>query len=339
MSAVFSGIDFESTGKQIGYGHVVHSDQVHDGSVIPVPIAVISSGPGPTTLLVAGTHGDEYEGQVLLHELIRIIEPEDLAGTLIIVPAANSAAVRAGMRVSPIDGGNLNRSYPGDARGGPTEQVADMIAGSLLPRADFVIDMHSGGVNSTYLPITSISRGPDAERWKAKLAAVRALGLPYAMVAAPLLEIGSISNAADRAGIPTISTELAGSGTMDRRTLKNMRRGVDELLRSLGVLRSGPEAGGPADPEPVEPVWIELTGESPVTSTAVGLFEPLVDLGDWVTAGDPVAQVHFIDELDREPRTYAARVDGVVAIMRRPTLVDVGAHLMHIAPMLDISAI
>ncbi|MFL4474909.1 succinylglutamate desuccinylase/aspartoacylase family protein [Paeniglutamicibacter sp. MACA_103] len=330
ICANFTGIDFSATGKQLGYGHVVHSDNVYDGSVIPVPLAVISSGPGPVALLVAGTHGDEYEGQVLAHELIRELDPERLSGTVIVVPAANSPAVRGAARVSPIDGGNLNRSYPGNADGGPTEQVAALIAGDLLPRADFVIDMHSGGSNSTYLPSAFIYRGPDEELWGAKLRAVRLLGLPYVMVVAPLLEPGSLSSAGDLAGVLTISTELSGSGTVDRHALATMRSGMPRLLADLGILRD--EARAPA---PAEPQWLELVPESAVTSTAAGLFEPLVDLGESVRAGQPVARVHFIDELDRAPRSYHAPIDGVVAIMRRSTRVDPGAHLMHIAAPLD----
>lgn len=328
-TAAFTGIDFSATGKQLGYGHVVHSDNVHDGAIIPVPVAVISSGPGPVALVVAGTHGDEYEGQVLAHELIRELDPRDLSGTMIIVPAANSPAVRGAARVSPIDAGNLNRSYPGRANGGPTEQVAALIAGELLPRADFVIDMHSGGSNSTYLPCTFIYRGPDEELWREKVRAARLLGLPYVMVVAPMLEPGSLSSAGDLAGIPTISTELSGAGTVDRHALGAMRRGMPQLLAGLGILKD------PAAAITAEPQWLELVPESPVTSTAAGLFEPLVDLGEAVRAGQSVARVHFIDELDRQPRLYQARIDGVVGILRRPTLVAPGTHLMHIAPVLE----
>ena len=334
-SAAFTGIDFSATGKQLGYGHVVHSDNVHDGAIIPVPLAVISSGPGPVALLVAGTHGDEYEGQVLAHELIRELDPARLSGTVIIVPAANSPAVRGAARVSPIDAGNLNRSYPGRAGGGPTEQVAALIAGALLPRADFVIDMHSGGSNSTYLPCAFIYRGPDERLWREKLRTARLLGLPYVMVVAPMLEPGSLSSAGDLAGIPTISTELSGAGTVDRHALGAMRRGMPGLLAGLGILRG--DGDGDAV-EPADPQWLELVPESPVTSTAAGLFEPLVDLGQAVRAGQPVARVHFIDELDRPPRLFHARVDGVVAIMRRPTLVAPGTHLLHVAPLLDSPA-
>lgn len=332
-AAAFTGIDFSATGKQLGYGHVVHSDNVHDGSIIPVPVAVVSSGPGPVALIVAGTHGDEYEGQILAHELIRELEPEQLNGTVIVVPAANSPAVRAAARVSPIDAGNLNRSYPGNTIGGPTGQVAALIAGHLLPRANFVIDMHSGGSNSTYLPCAFIYRGPDEKLWAAKLRATKLLGLPYVMVVAPLLEPGSLSSAGDLAGILTISTELSGSGTVDRHALGAIRQGLPRLLADLGIMREEPDAGTTV--QIAEQQFLELVPESPVTSTVAGLFEPLVDLGETVRSGQPVARVHYIDELDRAPREYQARIDGVVAIMRRPTLVAPGSHLLYIAPLLD----
>lgn len=334
-SARFTGIEFGKPGKQLGYGHVVHSDNVHDASVIPVPIAVISSGPGPTALLVAGTHGDEYEGQVVLHELIRETQPQHLGGTLIIVPAANSAAVRGGTRVSPIDGGNLNRSYPGTGDDGPTSQVARLVAGSLLPRADVVLDLHSGGSNSSYVPSTFIYRGPDEALWARKVRAARLLRLPYAIVVPPRMEPGSLSTAGDDARILTLSTELVGGGTVSRAALAMIRRGLPALLRDAGVMRPGANPA-PEDSNVSEPVWLELVPESTVTSLVTGIFEPLVDLGDLVRAGEPVARVHFIDELDRAPVEYLARTDGVAAIVRHPSLVNAGKHLVYIAPEIPI---
>ncbi|WP_427006190.1 succinylglutamate desuccinylase/aspartoacylase family protein [Pseudarthrobacter sp. H2] len=328
-----TGIDFSCNGHQLGYGRVQHSDNVYDGSVIPVPIAVISSGTGPTVLLVAGTHGDEYEGQILLHELARTLTPDRVRGTLILVPSANPAAVSAGTRVSPIDNGNLNRSYPGESDGSPTGQVAHLIGRGLLPRADVVVDLHSGGSNSTYVPCMFLYRGPTPALWARKVAAARNMALPYTLVVPPRLEAGSLSTAGDDAGILTLSTELGGGGTVDRSVLTRARTGLAALLASTGVLveASGSAeriSGGP------ETVWIELVDGSAVTTTVGGLFEPLVDLGQFVRAGEPVGKVHFLDELDRPPREFAAAVDGVAAIIRRPTLVRPGCHLVHVAPLL-----
>ena len=101
---------------------------------------------------MAGNHGDEYEGQVALGKLIRSLEPAEVSGRIIILPSANFPAAMAGMRTSPLDEGNLNRSFPGDPYGGPTAQIADYIESVLLPQCDFVFDFHSGGSSLTYVP-------------------------------------------------------------------------------------------------------------------------------------------------------------------------------------------
>ena len=95
-------IDFDRPGKQISHLRLDHSDNRHAFGFIPIPIAVISGAPGPTVLLTAGNHGDEYEGQVILRRLIRDTEPEGLKGRLIVLPALNAPAVQAGTRVSPL---------------------------------------------------------------------------------------------------------------------------------------------------------------------------------------------------------------------------------------------
>ena len=58
------------------------------------------------------------------------------------------AAVQAESRVSPLDGGNMNRAFPGGADAGPTRGVAGFVTAHLLPGADLVLDMHSAGRGS-----------------------------------------------------------------------------------------------------------------------------------------------------------------------------------------------
>ena len=90
-------IDFDTPGFRTGYVRLSHSDDRHAFSVIPVPVAVLVGGqPGPTMFLSGGTHGDEYEGQALLHRLLRATDPAGLTGRLIVMPALNLPAVRAG---------------------------------------------------------------------------------------------------------------------------------------------------------------------------------------------------------------------------------------------------
>ena len=141
-------IELSRRGKHSGWFGLVHSDNANPLGIYPIPALCIAGEPGPTVLLTAGVHGDEYEGPAALMRLFEALSETDITGRLIILPQLNAPACRAGTRVSPLDGGNLNRLCPGSAEGTPTEQIAHLLCHVLFPVADAVIDLHSGGAAS-----------------------------------------------------------------------------------------------------------------------------------------------------------------------------------------------
>lgn len=88
-------LDLESPGKRIGHVALSHSDDENAFGIIPVPIAVITNGEGPTLLLFAGNHGDEYEGQVILRRILAETEPGDISGRIIMMPTLDQIIARA----------------------------------------------------------------------------------------------------------------------------------------------------------------------------------------------------------------------------------------------------
>src|SRR6185437_5134488 len=151
-SRIVAEVDFSKNGRQQGFLRLFHSVHSSAYGFIPIPIVVLKNGDGPTALLVSGTHGDEYEGQVALSNLVKSLDPARIHGRVIILPAANYPAAMAGLRTSPIDQGNLNRLFPGDANGTITQQIAYYIEEELIPMADIVCDLHSGGSSLMYVP-------------------------------------------------------------------------------------------------------------------------------------------------------------------------------------------
>src|SRR5215471_16255339 len=85
----------------------------------------------------------------------RNLTQQEVHGRVIIVPAMNYPAFRAGTRTSPIDRGNLNRSFPGRPDGTVTERIADYFQRELLPMADVVLDIHSGGRTLDFVPFAA----------------------------------------------------------------------------------------------------------------------------------------------------------------------------------------
>ena len=114
----------------------------------------VGSRPGPATAFVAGINGDKPLAVLALHELgQRLAQREDLAGTVVVVPAANPFGLQGGMRHNP-DLIELNRRFPGKSSGFLTDQIADTLFRTLLERVDCVVDLHSGtparALNYTY---------------------------------------------------------------------------------------------------------------------------------------------------------------------------------------------
>ena len=145
-------VDLDRPGKQLGFVMIPHSPHDDAWGVTRLPLAVISHGSGPKVIMEGGNHGDEYEGPIVITELIRELDPGEIQGRLILMPAINAPAVIAGQRTSPIDTLNLNRSFPGDPHGSMTQQIAAFMADEIYPRGDAFLDLHSGGSSLDLLP-------------------------------------------------------------------------------------------------------------------------------------------------------------------------------------------
>ncbi|ABC35905.1 succinylglutamate desuccinylase / Aspartoacylase family protein [Burkholderia thailandensis E264] len=157
-----SEVDLDANGKHAGNLRVPHSAHRSAYGWVPVPIVSIRNGCGPVVCVMAGNHGDEYEGQIVVSRVVREIDAAQIAGQLIVLPMANFPAADAGLRVSPIDGGNLSRCVPGDPAGAPTAVIADDIDHVLLPETLERSETNPAGRPSFRASPARDGRRPDA---------------------------------------------------------------------------------------------------------------------------------------------------------------------------------
>ncbi|HIM56686.1 MAG TPA: hypothetical protein EYM39_08285 [Candidatus Latescibacteria bacterium] len=332
MTQIIPTVDFEQEGKQIGWLRVPHSVTRSAYGTLPLPIAVIRNGPGAQVMLSAGNHGDEYEGQIVLTRLIQQLQPEQIRGGLIILPALNLPAVLAGTRVSPLDGGNLNRVFPGDAAGGPTWKIADFVENVLLPKVDVIADFHGGGASLDYRPHASTHFGPDSsqEHKQRSLDIVKALGVPHVMVFERRNKVIGLPDAAIRRGVVSIGGEYGGMGRVSRSGVQLVQQAVDRLLAALGVKGELP-AGLP------EPRILHIYGPAAYAyASEPGLFDPATDLGDRVRVGDLCGHVLFPENPARDPVPVNFEGEGEVVCKRHPGRVEAGDCVAHLAATLDV---
>ena len=324
---VFTDVDYERDGKQVGWLHLPHSVTRSAYGNVAIPVAVVKNGSGPTVLLTAGNHGDEYEGQIGLCKAVRRLTPGEIRGRVIILPALNLPAALAGARVSPLDGGNFNRAFPGDPDGTPTRALAHYVDSVLFPLADLFADLHSGGSSLDFLPYVSMRVSGDAALDARARAAVLAFGAPRGMVWAHTLDRGLAQAAAHRHGLIALGGEFGGGGSVSLSGLRIVERGIQNVLVHAGCLP--PEAAAPA---PVPTRLLEVASRDYfVLASDAGLFEPFAALGETVEAGQPCGQVHFVDDPAREPVPVFFRTSGLLVSRRHPGRVERGDCVAHLA--------
>jgi N-alpha-acetyl-L-2,4-diaminobutyrate deacetylase len=316
-SPIVPTIDLDAAGARHGFLRLPYSrDDSAWGSVM-IPVAVVRGASGPTALLTGGNHGDEYEGPLALFDLARSLDPAELTGAAIIVPALNYPAFRAATRTSPIDRGNLNRSFPGSPTGSVTQKIADFVTRELLPRADIVLDFHSGGRTLDFLPFAAAHVLPDKTQEARALAAVEAFGAPWSMKMLEIDSVGMFDTTAEDMGKTFVTTELGGGGTARAATVAIARRGVRNLLRHAGILRGAPE--------PAATRWLDMpSSDCFAFAEDDGLIEPAVDLGARVAAGDLLARIHPATRTGLAPAEIRARLDGLLVARHFPGLVKAG---------------
>lgn len=325
-SRVACRLDLEGEGAAHDYLVVPHSRDDSAWGAVQVPISRIANRPGPTVLLIGGNHGDEYEGQVALLKLARDLDPAAVRGRIIVIPALNLPAAQAGRRTSPIDGGNMNRAFPGRRDGTVTEMIAHFVTTRLLPLADAVLDLHSGGRTLHFTPSAIIHQLPDPQMMDKSLAALKAFGAPLGLVLEELDDAGMLDGEVERRGRLFLSTELGGGGTLTPTTLRIAEDGIRRFLAHLGVL-------DPAlSPAPAPTRLMHTPGaDCFVSGHESGLLEPLVELGAEVRQGQPVARIHFHQSHLQQPVTHHARTDGTLVCRHVPGLTQAGDCLAVLA--------
>ncbi|MFW3614194.1 N(2)-acetyl-L-2,4-diaminobutanoate deacetylase DoeB [Billgrantia antri] len=329
-SPISATVDFDADGVQHGFLKLPISTDESAWGAVMIPVTVVKNGEGPTALLTGGNHGDEYEGITALMKLTSELRAEEVHGRVIIVPMMNVPAAMAGKRTSPMDGGNLNRSFPGDPDGTVTEKIADYFTRVMTPLADVVLDLHSGGRTLDIIPFGASHVLDDPEQQRQALEGAKAFGAPYAMMMFELDAAALFDTAVESQGKVFVATELGGGGTSTPESLAITERGVRNFLIHFGLIEG--EVAMPDEPQ----VFLDMPdARCYVQSEHSGLLELTLALGDRVEKGQVIARIYDMTRSGSAPVEYRAGRDGILAARRFPALVNMGDTIAVIAEVVD----
>ena len=327
---IHTAIDLARSGKQQGFLQVPYSHNLGGWANVMVPMTVISRGEGPTVLCLGGNHGDEYQGQVAIMRLAREVTPEQVSGRLILVPSLNMPAAKAATRLSPLDGMNMNRAFPGHPEGSVTSQIAHYLTTVLFPAADVVIDIHSGGRSMEFVPCSHMHLVADKEQRRKMLAAMLAWNSDFSFLYADIAGTGLLPVEAENQGKLVITTEMGGGEGIPARVHRITQSGLRNVLVHCGVL-AGIEETRAGLGLPPAILTQALHRDDYLLAPESGIFEVAVDLGGKVKRGDTVGWIHHLERPDRAAEAIHARSDGYLITMRAPCLTSQGDCVAVIA--------
>lgn len=324
-------LTFNQDGKYISALKIPHSTNTSGWGSLMLPVIVVRNGVGPTVLFTGGNHGDEYEGPIALRKLANELKADDIQGQVIIVPYLNYPAVLAGTRLSPVDGQNMNRSFPGNPDGSMTQKIADFVYRELVLRSDVVLDFHSGGNSMIFEPCTVLHKLEDSEQLKKTVLAAKSFGAPVSLVLQELDNKGMLDTEVENSGKIFLSTELGGGGFVSPRTLKIAENGIRNLLRHFEIL--------PPDEEPVPETRFMQTPDfgGYLMAQQEGLYETLIELGESVTKGQVIGRIHSLTQIESPAVEIHAEIDGVLVTRAGRAQVKTWDTIAVIATDLDIS--
>jgi len=276
------------------------------------------SADGPRLCILGGVHGCEYSGIAAVGRFMRSLDTSVLCGSIVAVPIVSPAmfASRAAF-VSPADGKNPNRSFPGSPDGTYSEQLAHHIFTELIAPSDALVDVHGGDLVEALEPFTLFDESPVAGRARAMAVAY---GLQYVVNPEPSGTAigGTTSDAAAAAGIPAITPEAGGCGLLEEEAIEAHVRGLGNVLRVLGML--------PGDPEPPERPQELVRRFIWLRANQGGWWQPDVRPGESVAAGARLGAV--CDPFGEELEVICAPEAGVpLFVTSSPAVADDGLLL------------
>lgn len=278
---------------------------------------------GPRVFVCSCLHGDETNSAEIARRLLRLNSLKKLRGTLIVAPILNIPAFTNRSRYLP-DRRDLNRLFPGSAKGSLGSRLANLVCEEILKQTDVVIDLHTGAVNRPNLPQVRVTAGDLRSRELGEV-----FGAPVVLESDVRMQ--SLRATCTDLSLPIIIFEGGEALRMDSASIRFGVRGITAVLRHLSAL---PGRRRNSTSARLLPHFCNKSSWE--RAPKGGLFTPLAPLGKIVNKG---AQLGFIaDPYNGTEYPVLATTAGIVVGRTNEGIADEGDALYHIANSEDLDA-
>lgn len=295
-------------------------------TTMELPVHVIhGKREGPRLFISAAIHGDELNGVEVIRRLLKQKSLQNINGTLIAIPIVNMFGLIQHSRYLP-DRRDLNRSFPGSARGPLASRLANIFTESIIKQCTHGIDLHTGAIHRTNLP--QIRADLDDEETNSLAIA---FGVPVLINSN--LRDGSLREAAAELGVKTLLYEAGEALRFDELAIRAGVRGILRVMRHLEMLKPSKRKGNVTEPYVARSrYWIR--------APHAGVLRNVKKLGDHVDKGEKLGTISDpTDIFSQIEYPITADRGGIVIGKTNLPLVNEGDAIFHIAYFSDSSEV
>jgi len=277
---------------------------------IPV-IVVHGKYRGPVIGITAALHGDELNGIEIVRQVLKGVDPEKLAGTIVAVPIVNLEGFLKQSRYI-ADRRDLNRYFPGNPQGVMPSRYADGLFQKVILKCDSLVDLHTGSYYRTNLPQLRADLSNDTvatmvERF-GSITVLNSAGSP-----------GMLRNAATAAGVPAVTLEVGGPLTLNLDDVFFGVHAVQQFLGALGMIEA-PDRLAKEQPIFYQSNWVMAEFD--------GIFLSEVKLGAKVKHGEQIARI--VNPMTNAENSIPAPFTGTILGMAENQFVSPGYLIFRI---------
>jgi len=283
-----------------------------------MPIRVIhGKTAGPCLLLFSTLNGNELNGMEIVNRLIDNLDADQISGTIIAIPVVNVYGLTHYPRPLP-GGGSVAASFPGTPKGTYGERLADVFTQELLKKADYCIELQTGGLNHNILPQVYCNFDNEETRRLAK-------GFCSPVVTNVSLENNKLRQTTENLGIPLIVYQGGEAMRFDEDAITVGYNGVKNSMRHLKMLDEPIE-------QYVRPIFSQE--ENWIIAHAGGILHTDTSLGQVIKKGEKLGSLSDPFGTDDSLEVRSPR-DGIIVGINTTPLVHEGLSLFKVASFVD----
>lgn len=287
-------------------------------SPLYMPIKVIhGSEEGPCLVIFSVLKGTELNGLEIANRIIKKITPKQIAGTIIAIPVMNVYGLTHYPSTLPT-GNDLSRCFPGNEEGSYGERMAYLITEEILKKADYCIELQTGGLNHNILPQVYCNFDNKQAKDLAKV-------FRSPVITNVSLEGNHLRQTTEELHIPLLVYQAGEAMRFDENAIELGVNGIKNVMRAIDMLEKEPI-------QEVQPIFSRE--EDWIVAHKGGILHTNVVLGQTIDIGEKIGDISdpFGSDIIEPIKSLQK---GVVVGINTSPLIHEGLPIFKIASFLD----